>query len=311
MDNLGDIRLFVEASQLGSLSAAGRKLGLSPAAASARLVNLEATLHAQLVERSTRGIKLTDEGHLYLARCRQALRILDDARVAVQLGHEAISGKLRVSATADFGRAVLRHWLDEFNLVHPEVSLTLILCDSLSNLIRDDIDVAIRFGVPVDSALISRPMADNRRILCASPAYLEAKGRPAHPRELDEADCILMTSASGLGNQWEFSRAEETHTFVASPERARITNDGGLAREWAIEGRGMVFKSVWDTADDLRAQRLEIVLPEWRCPDAPVHALFARRQHISPRVRALLDFLEARFDDTAKDLAPYFLRAST
>lgn len=305
MDNLGDIRLFVEAAQLGSLSAAGRKLGLSPAAASARLVRLEAALHAQLFERSTRRLKLTDEGHLYLAQCQQALRILDDARAAVQLGQGSVSGRLRISATADFGRTVLRHWLDEFNQRHPQVSLTLILCDSLSNLLQDDIDVAIRFGIPVDSGLVARPMADNRRILCASPAYLQAHGVPSHPADLREADCILMTTASGLGNQWQFTRGEDSHTFVVPPEHARITNDGGLAREWAIEGHGMALKSVWDSADDLRAGRLRIVLPQWRCPDSPVHALFARRQYTSPRVRALLDFLQARFADAARDLATY------
>lgn len=307
MDNLGDIRLFVQAAQLGSLSAAGRKLGLSPAAASARLIKLEAALHAQLFERSTRRLKLTNEGHLYLAQCQQALQILDDAHAAVQLGQGSVRGKLRISATADFGRAVLRHWLDEFNRQHPQVSLTLILCDALSNLLQDDIDVAIRFGVPVDSGLIAKPMADNRRILCASPAYVKAKGMPRHPSELHEADCILMTSASGVGNQWHFSRGDDTYTFIASTERSRITNDGGLAREWAIEGHGMALKSIWDTADDLRAGRLQIVLPQWRCPDSPVHALFARRQYTSPRVRALLDFLQARFADGAKDLAPYFL----
>lgn len=306
MDNLGDIRLFVEAAQLGSLSAAGRKLGLSPAAASARLVKLEAALHAQLLERSTRKLKLTDEGRLYLAQCQQALQILDDARTAVQLGQGSISGQLRVSATADFGRLVLRHWLDEFNEQHPKISLTLILCDSLSNLLQDDIDVAIRFGVPADSGLIAKPMADNRRILCASPAYLKAHGHPRHPSELRDADCIVLTSASGVGNQWQFTRDDESYTFFVPTERARITNDGGLAREWAVDGHGFVLKSIWDTAADLRAKRLAIALPEWRCPDAPVHALFTRRQHASPRVRALLDFLEARFAKTARDLSKDF-----
>ncbi|ODP35725.1 LysR family transcriptional regulator [Pandoraea sp. ISTKB] len=306
MDNLGDIRLFVEAAQLGSLSAAGRKLGLSPAAASARLVKLETALRAQLLERSTRNLKLTDEGQLYLAQCQQALQILDDARTAVQLGQGSISGKLRVSATADFGRITLRHWLDEFNERHPQISLSLILCDSLSNLLQDDIDVAIRFGIPVDSGLIAKPLAENRRILCASPAYLKSRGNPRHPSDLRDADCIVMTSTSGVGNQWNFSRGDATYTFVVPTERARITNDGGLAREWAIEGHGLVLKSVWDAADDLRAKRLKIVLPEWRCPDAPVHALFARRQFTSPRVRALLDFLETRFAEIAPHLAPYF-----
>ncbi|GAB7538610.1 LysR family transcriptional regulator [Burkholderia sp. 3C] len=305
MDNLGDIRLFVEAAHLGSLSAAGRKLGLSPAAASARLLKLEGTLSTQLFERSTRKLRLTDEGRLYLTHCRHALQTLDDARAALQLGRASIGGALRVSATSDFGRVVLRRWLDEFNDRHPQVALTLVLADSLSNLLHDDIDLAIRFGVPADSAMIARRLADNRRVLCASPAYLAARGTPEHPDALAAHDFILLGSSAGVANQWTFSRDGETVSFTAPPERARQTNDGALAREWAVEGRGAVMKSIWDVGADLRAGRLVLLLPEWRCPDLPVHALFQRSQYMAPRVRALLDFLTQRFDEAAGEIAPF------
>ncbi|MBN3722827.1 LysR family transcriptional regulator [Burkholderia sp. Ac-20379] len=305
MDNLGDIRLFVEAAQLGSLSAAGRKLGLSPAAASARLVKLEGALSTQMFERSTRKLRLTDEGRLYLTHCQHALQTLDDARAALQLGRASIGGALRVSATSDFGRVVLRRWLDAFNDRHPQVALTLVLADSLSNLLHDDIDLAIRFGVPADSAMIARRLADNRRVLCASPAYIAARGMPAHPDELAAHDFILLRSAAGVANQWTFSRDGETVQFTAPAERARQTNDGALAREWAVEGRGAVMKSIWDVGADLREGRLALLLPEWRCPDLPVHALFQRSQYMAPRVRALLDFLTERFGEAAAEIAPF------
>ncbi|WP_420955541.1 LysR family transcriptional regulator [Burkholderia gladioli] len=305
MDNLGDIRLFVEAANLGSLSAAGRKLGLSPAAASARLIKLEGALSTQLFERSTRKLRLTDEGRLYLAHCQHALQTLDDARSALQLGRASIGGALRVSATSDFGRVVLRRWLDEFNDLHPQVALSLVLADSLSNLLHDDIDLAIRFGVPADSGMVAKRLADNRRVLCASPAYLTAQGAPRHPEELGEHRFVLLSSSAGVANQWKFSREGETVQVSAPLARARQTNDGALAREWAIEGRGVVMKSIWDVGADLRAGRLVMLLPEWRCPEMPVHALFQRSQYLAPRVRALLDFLQERFGEAAEEIAPF------
>lgn len=305
MDNLGDIRLFVEAASQGSLSAAGRKLGLSPAAASARLVKLEGVLRTQLFERSTRRLRLTDEGRVYLAHCQHALQTLDDARAALQSGRATVSGALRVSATSDFGRAVLRHWLDEFNERHPQVTLTLVLSDSLSHLLQDDIDMAIRFGVPADSAMVARRLADNRRALCASPAYLAAHGTPTHPDELGQLDFILLGSAAGVANNWRFSRGDETALFTAPPERSRQTNDGALAREWAVEGRGVVMKSIWDIGEDLQAGRLKLLLPDWRGPDAPVNALFQRTPYMAPRVRTLLDFLERKFAQASEVLKPY------
>jgi DNA-binding transcriptional LysR family regulator len=307
VDNLGDIRLFVEAAALGSLTAAGRKLELSPAAASARLVRLEAALGTQLFERTTRSLRLTDEGRTYLTHCQHALQTLDDAHAALHAGREVVSGRLRVSATSDFGRHLLRAWLDAFNETHPDVSIALILSDSLSHLLQDDIDLAIRFGVPADSTMIAKRMAPNRRALCASPAYLDRYGPPIDVHALDEHRFVLLSSAAGVANEWRFTRNGEVTHFSAPPTHARETNDGALAREWALEGRGIAMKSIWDIGADLQAGRLKLVLPEWRCPDAPVHALFQRRQYMAPRVRALLDFLGVRFAQTARELEPFLV----
>jgi DNA-binding transcriptional LysR family regulator len=180
-----------------------------------------------------------------------------------------------------------------------------VLSDSLSHLLQDDIDLAIRFGVPADSTMIAKRMAANRRALCASPAYLDAHGTPADLRALEAHRFILLSSASGVANEWRFMRDAETAHFTAPPTHARETNDGALAREWALQGRGIAMKSIWDIGADLQAGRLKLVLPEWRCPDAPVHALFQRRQYMAPRVRALLDFLVERFAETARGLEPF------
>jgi DNA-binding transcriptional LysR family regulator len=304
MDNLGDIRLFVDAASLGSLSAAGRKLGLTPAAASARLGKLEHTLAVRLFERTTRQLRLTEEGRLYLEHCQLALQSLDDAHAALQTGRNIVRGKLRIAATSDFGRNRLAPWLDDFNAQYPEVSLALVLSDGLSNMLQDDIDVAVRFGVLPDSGLVARRLAPNRRVLCAAPAYLARHGLPEQPQDLARFDCIVHGTVPGAINEWQFSRGDEVQAVSLPAERTRETNDGALARDWALRGHGLIVKSIWDIADDLRQGRLAIVLPEWRCPDAPLHALYHRNRYLTPRLRVLLDFLAERCLHEAEDLAP-------
>jgi DNA-binding transcriptional LysR family regulator len=301
-DNLGDIRLFVEAAQLGSLSAAGRKLGLTPAAASARLAKLEGGLKARLFERTTRQLRLTDEGRLYLSCCQQALRALDDAEAALQEGQNAVRGKVRISATSDFGRNLLMHWLDEFNARYPDVTFALTLSDSLSNLVQEDIDLAIRFGIPQDSSLVARWLAPNPRVLCASPEYIARRGEPKDPLDLARFDCIVLGTASGPVNEWRFTRGDETVTYTIPLESARETNDGAVAREWALRGYGIVIKSMWDVEADLKSDGLRVLLPDWRYPDAPLHAMYHRNRFMAPRVRVLLDFLSERFATTTGEL---------
>ena len=302
MDNLGDIRLFVEAAQLGGLSAAGRKLGLTPAAASARLAKLEAQLKARLFERTTRQLRLTDEGRLYLSCCQQALQALDDAEAALQAGQNVVRGKVRISATSDFGRNLLMHWLDEFNELYPEVTFALTLSDSLSNLVQEDIDLAIRFGVPRDSSLVARPLAPNPRVLCASPEYVARHGEPKDPLDLARFDCIVLVTASGPVNEWRFTRGDEVQHYTVPLDTSRETNDGAIAREWALRGYGIVIKSMWDVEADLRADGLRVLLPEWHYPDAPLHALYHRNRFMAPRVRVLLDFLSERFAQVTTEL---------
>ena len=302
MDNLGDVRLFVEAARLGSLSAAGRKLGLTPAAASARLARLEAELRARLFDRTTRQLRLTDEGRLYLTCSEHALRSLDDAKAALQEGQNAVRGKVRISATSDFGRNLLMTWLDEFRALYPDVRFALMLTDSLSNLVLEDIDLAIRFGTPQDSSLVARWLAPNRRVLCASPGYLARCGEPHEPNDLARFDCIVIGSAAGPVNEWRFTRGDETQTYTVPLDDALESTDGEVARQWALCGYGLAVKSIWDVADDLRAGRLKTVMPEWRYPDAPLHALYHRNRFLAPRVRALLDFLSERFAQTSGEL---------
>nr|WP_244827064.1 LysR family transcriptional regulator [Caballeronia sp. TF1N1] len=302
MDRLGDMRLFTEAATLGSLSAAGRKLGLSPAAASARLIKLEKALHARLFERTTRQLRLTDEGRLYLQHCRIALQAIDDAEAALQAGQNRVRGKVRISATSDFGRHMLRGWLDDFSRLHPDVSFALTLSDSVSNLLQEEIDLAIRFGAPPDSGLAARSLAPNRRVLCASPNYLARKGVPQTPAELTGHHFVVIFTAAGTLNELAFVRGEERYSYTLPVANAWETNDGAIARAWALAGHGIAHQSIWDIAADVRSGALQLILPDWCTHEAPVHGLFHANRYMAPRVRVLLDFLIERFETTTGEL---------
>lgn len=293
-DRLGDMRLFVAAVELGSLSAAGRKLALSPAAASARLHKLEKAFETRLFERTTRHLRLTEEGQLYLEHCRIALQAVDDAELALASRRNAVRGRVRIAATSDFGRHLLLDWLDAFSAAYPDVAVSLTLSDAVTSFLHEDIDLAIRFGMPADGALNARRLAGNRRVLCAAPAYLERAGRPAQPAELAGHRFVLLHTRDGLQDGVTLRRLDAVVECRMASGQAWETNDGAVARAWLLAGRGIGFKSWWDVAADVGAGRLDVVLPDWETPAADVHALFHRRL-LPLRVRLLLEFLAGRF----------------
>ncbi|MFC4276649.1 LysR family transcriptional regulator [Achromobacter aloeverae] len=301
-DRLGDMRLFAHAAALGNLSAAGRKLGMSPAAASARLGKLEAALSARLFVRTTRQLRLTDEGRVYLAHCQAALQAIDDGEAALQAGATAIRGKIRVSASTDFGLHSLSPWLDDFTARHPDVRLAMTLTDTLSNLVQDEVDLAIRFAEPDEGTLVARRLGPMCRVLCASPEYLRQHGEPLTPAMLDRHRFIVLVTASGPLNEFHFRKDGARWHFTVPMAEAWETNDGALARRWALEGRGIVRKTMWDAAAEVRAGRLKIVLPDYIWPEPGVYAVWHRTRYMAPRVRALLDFLIDRFARETENL---------
>ncbi|MQU61792.1 LysR family transcriptional regulator [Pseudomonas sp. FSL R10-1350] len=301
-DRLGDMRLFVEAAALGSLSAAGRKLGLSPAAASARLIKLEATLRTRLFDRTTRQLRLTEEGRFYLQQCWVALRAIDEAEAGLQASGEKVRGKVRISASADFGRNLFNDWLQDFSALYPDLKIALSLSDSVSNLLQDDLDLAIRFGLPQDSSLIARQLAPNWRVLCASPEYLARHGEPETPADLARHTFIVLVTSAGPLNTFHFVVEGQPWDHVVPMNEAWETNDGALAREWALAGHGIARKTIWDAATDIRAGRLKVVLPDFCIREAGVYAVLHSNRYRSPRVRVLLDFLIERFNRATHDL---------
>jgi DNA-binding transcriptional LysR family regulator len=298
--DLQDMELFVRAVASGSLSAAGRELGLSPAVASKRLARLESQLGARLLQRSSRRLSLTDNGALYLERCQVILAEVAEAEALLGGDDAQVRGTLRVSATSALGRRWVGPVAAQFAARHPEVSVHLSLSDRLVNLVEAGIDCAVRVGPLADDRLIARKLADNRRVICAAPKYLKAHGTPATPAALAGHACLVLTSGAALHADWRFRPPQGPATHVRV--RGRLVSDNGQQiHDWMLAGHGLARRSIWDVADDLAAGRLVEVLREWSDDDAPISVLYASRRHLPRRTRLFIDALAAHFAEASPD----------
>jgi DNA-binding transcriptional LysR family regulator len=299
MKALADLRLVVRAAELGSLSAAARQLDLSPAVASAALKRLEAELDAQLFVRSTRSLRPTLEGERFLSHAREALRLLDEGSDALHGDRAGLRGELRISAPSDFGRNQLLRWLDAFQRQHPQLRLRLQLSDRIADVYRQPVDVALRYGLPPDSSLVALPIApDNRRVLCAAPAYLARAGAVDTPQALRHHNCLRFMLSDELHAQWRFTAADGK-PCVVEVDGDRVSDDGDAVRRWALAGMGIAYKSWLDVADDVSAGRLQRLCREWDGEPSPLHLVSPDRRLIGPAVQQLREFLQARCAEVA------------
>ncbi|MBG4803898.1 LysR family transcriptional regulator [Pseudomonas aeruginosa] len=290
-----DLQVFVHTSDSGSLSAAARQLEISPAVASAALKRLESELEVRLFARSTRSLRLTPEGDAFLLHARASLRSLEEGRRLLQGGKDQIAGVLQLSAPSDFGRNLLLPWLDEFQARYPQLSLRLLLGDRVTDLYRQPVDVAIRYGAPADSSLVALPLApDNRRVLCAAPGYLAERGAPRPPDDRREHNCLLYQLGGRVHDRWAFQRGRRSLSLTVAG--ARVCDDADVVRRWALAGKGLVYKSWLDVAEDVRAGRLRLLLPEWQGEATPMNLLCTHRAQLTRPVTLLRAFVRERCD---------------
>lgn len=289
-----DLRIFMAAAAQGSFSAAARELDLTPAVASAALKRLEQALDARLFVRSTRSLRLTNDGERYLEHARSALSALEAGRNAVARNKTDISGTLSVSIPSDLGRHVLLPWLDEFQERHPRVNFQVRISDRLADLYRQPVDIAVRYGTPNDSGLVALPLAEhNRRVVCASPAYLARHGVPRVPEDLRRHNCLSFVLGETLHDRWAFLHQGAVLNVPVKGDR--VGDDGELVRRWALAGHGLAYKSRYDVLADLRAGRLIEVLADYECEPSPLYLLCVHRMLLSPAVKRLREFLHERF----------------
>lgn len=290
MTSLSDLEFFVRAGRAASLSEAARALGVTPAAASATVKRLEADLGVKLFVRSTRNLRLTGDGMEFLRQCEQGLEIIASARESLSAGRNVIRGRVQLSMPSDLGRNLVLGWLHEFRRGHPQVELRLQLSDRVAGIYREQVDVALRYGEPPDSSLVMLPVApDNRRVLCAAPAYLAAHGTPASPRELKDHNCLSFMLSDRAHNRWRFSRGSETLTVEVNGNLQ--CDDGDAVRRLAVLGEGIAYKSRLDVAEDLRRGTLVALCERWRGEPAPLYLACADRSQLRPVVRLLREFL--------------------
>jgi DNA-binding transcriptional LysR family regulator len=284
LGDINELRTFVRIATIGSLSGAGRDMGVALSVVSKRLAALETRVNTRLIARSTRRLSLTDEGAKLFERAQRILAEVDEAETVLTRGHLEPQGLLRISAPIALGRAHVSVVCRELTRRHGEISLDLVLTDRLVGLIDEGFDVAIRIGEPKDSGLIVRKLADNHRVVVGTTAYLAAHGTPTTPAALAGHECIHQ----GAGASWRLIGPEERVEDVDVKSRLRC-NNGEVWHDWVLADCGLAMRSWIDVASDIQSGRLVHVLPEWRGPPAPVCALLPTRQLVPTRVRVFLE----------------------
>jgi LysR family transcriptional activator of dmlA len=292
-----DPGFFSALARAGSLSAAGRELGISTPAVSKHLAQMEQRVGMPLVNRTTRRMSLTPEGEVYLEHARRILRGIDELEQALGLAKATPKGLLRVNATLGFGRSHVAPVVSRFVRRHPEIEVQLQLSVNPPPLTDDAFDVCVRFGAPPESRSIARRLAANRRLLCAAPAYLARCGTPKTPEDLARHQCITIRQGDEAYGVWRLSGRGRNKTRAQSVRvrGALSTNDGGIAVAWALDGHGILMRAEWDIEQPLRSGRLVQVLPQYDTPDADIHAVWPQARQGSRRVRVFVDFLAEAF----------------
>jgi len=307
MDKLGDIQLFVKIVQHKGLAAAGREQGLSPASITARLNRLESHYGVRLLNRTTRSVTLTDEGRAFYDNCMHILSEIQQAEERLTTGQSALAGRLKITATVDLGRSQIAPLLEKFTKQNPNISAHLTLVDQVVNLVEGNYDLAIRYGSLQDSRLIARKLANNKRMLCASPEYLKKYGLPKKPDELKKHHCLAMVRDDQYLKHWYFTRNGVQTSLVLNIVMS--SNDGAQIREWALDGAGIALKSYWDIKADLESGRLISVLDDYN-PDYLIHspnynvdlnAVYISRDFLPERTRTFINVLIEHFDELSKN----------
>lgn len=298
-----DLGFLVTLAAGASLSAAARELGVSKAAVSKRLAQIEARSGVALLHRSTRRMSLTPEGEAIVERARRILADIDELDQLLAKSKQRPTGLLRVNATLGFGRSHVAPVISRFVRRHPQVDVQLQLSVNPPPLTDDAFDVCIRFGPPPDARVIARKLAGNRRLLCAAPAYLERHGAPKTPQDLVRHNCIGIRQGDEAYGTWRLSsgRGSRARAEVVKTRGNLTTNDGEIAVAWALDGHGILMRAEWDIQRHLKSGRLLPVLPQWQTPEADIYAVYPQRLQLTTRVRAFVDFALQSFGAAKAD----------
>lgn len=294
MDKYQEIKVFTTVADFGSFVAASDALNLSKAAVSRYVSDLERRLGVRLMHRTTRKLSLTPEGEIFLARCRVILESIEESEEEISSRGLKASGTLRVTAPVSFGiRHLAPQWSD-FLKEYPDLKIDLELSDRVINLVEEGFDLAIRIGHLNDSTLVSRQLASTRLVLCASPDYLKRHGTPSHPAELTERETFSYSLLS-TGHTWRFDGPEGRVDVRVSPRMT--SNNGDTGVEVCVRGGGIHLWPSFLVEEQLRKGELVEVLPAFQASTFGVYAVYPSKKYVSPKVRALVDYLMHKLSD--------------
>lgn len=294
MDRLGAMTIFLKVVEAGSLSAAARQLEIPVATVSRRVAELEAHLKTRMLNRSSRRLSLTEAGALFLEASKRILEQLEEAERAAMGVHKDPKGHLTVTAPIVFGRVHMIPIISDFLIEYPDIDVKLVLVDRLVDLLESDVDVALRIGELGDSSLIASRVGIVRRVTCASPSYLAARGRPQKPEDLRDHHCVTFDNLASR-QAWRFSSPKGE---MLVPIRSRLTvTTAEAAVAGAAAGVGLTRLLSYQILEAKRAGQLEVVLEDYELPPWPISLVYAGQQLLPKKLRAFLDFAAPRLKD--------------
>lgn len=286
MSDLTDMEIFARVVGAGSLSGAGREMGLSPAVISKRLKRLEERLGTRLLQRTTRQIALTEAGEGYYERVVAILASVEEAESFVARRSAVAKGLLKISAPTSFGRMHIAPHLGGFLAQHPDITVNINLSDAFVDIVADGFDLAVRIAALDDSSYVARRLAPNHRLLVASPAYLERRGAPRDAADLADHNCLTAAPQ----DTWRLDGPDGTLSVRAHGNLQ--TNSSEVVREACLAGLGVALRSTWDVGPELKSGRLKVVLPEYRGSSrVGIYAVYPSRRFLPQKVRVFIDFL--------------------
>lgn len=293
MDKFQEMASFVAVVEAGSFVGAADATGLSKAAVSRHVAELEQRLGARLLHRTTRRLSLTDDGQLFFARAKEMLAAIDEAESEISSRSGEPSGLLRINAPLTFGVLHLAPLWGRFAQLYPKVSLDIELSDRVVDLVEEGYDLAVRITNLPNSQLVSRRLASTRMVACASPQYLALHGTPAHPDELARHE-VISYSYFAARDEWSFIAPDNSSVTVRTHARIHA-NNGDTCRAAALDHQGVILQPDFIVADDLRRGALVELLPNYRAMTLGIHAVYPSRKHLPIKTRRLVDFLVEAF----------------
>jgi DNA-binding transcriptional LysR family regulator len=294
--NTEDFQFFLRVAELGSISQAAQQSNIAVSVASQRIQRLENQLSFKLFYRTTRKLRLTEEAKVLIEQGRPLFESFQTLTENLKLQDQKLTGNINITASATFGTHILIKVIAEFLKQHPELSINLDLNDQNVDLIAQGMDLAIRIGKLQDSSLIAKPLCINKRLLCASPEYLQKFGIPHQIEDLQQHQCIVQRHQKGITHIWNFIQPQTSYDlFSIHVHGYFISNSGEGVRQAALAGLGISNHSFWHVQEDLNSGKLIRILPEFTVEPTAIYAVIPDKKLMSNKVKILIEYLQDYF----------------